>query len=61
MIPKSEFARRLCTAAHYRQSPIPCGQHIAEAERYWVLLSPAGTRIMEVIKQARIEGKVDRP
>lgn len=58
-IPLSEFARRLCVAAHPAYGTtgqmVPCGQHTSDAQRLWGLLGPTGTSALGVIYAIRAE------
>lgn len=59
-IPLSEFARRLCVATHpgfgSTGSPVPCGTHTRDAQRYWGLLGDEGTTAFGIIGAIRAEG-----
>lgn len=62
MIPLEEFARRLCVAAHgihtgMNLPNVPCGTHLAYAQRYWGLIQPDGNALLKVIvDSAHAEG-----
>lgn len=60
MIPKGEFARRLCLEDHFSQS-VPCAHHVQMADRYMGLTTQGGTKNLKVIVKARVDGKVDVP
>jgi hypothetical protein len=54
-----ELARRICIAAHRSfptsTGPVPCGQHVTDARRYWSLVStPEGAEILRVLEEARV-------
>lgn len=52
----TEYARRICEANHvYRDGPVPCGQHLAEAQRTYGLIQSTGSGTLKVILQARRE------
>ena len=58
-MPLTEFARRICVANHAHfgttGSPVPCGQHIAEANRLWGLSEESGSVTLGVILEVRQE------
>lgn len=60
-IPLSEFARRLCEAAHpgfgSTGNPVPCGTHVRDGQRLWGLLTD--TAALEVIARVRVESGID--
>jgi len=66
-LPFTEFARRLCDAVHPFLSStgarIPCGSHIAAAERLYPLTvtSPEGTQSLKVLLDARRENGLEVP
>ncbi len=53
-IPRGEFARRVCVKAHFASRP-PCAHHVQMAERYYSLVTDAGTEALAVILEARAE------
>lgn len=61
----TELARRLCLAAHplfhTTGSPIPCGQHVQEAQRLWGLTQPVGAASLKVILEVRAEQGLPTP
>jgi hypothetical protein len=52
-----EFARCICVANHpmfaSTGNHVPCGTHMADAQRYWALLTDQGTQALNVILDVR--------